>query len=52
MTAVRYEIRVRGVLDRRWSGWFDSNAKAKAELGWHPASSTYHEGIQAMVSPP
>jgi hypothetical protein len=19
----RYEIRVRGVLDRRWSGWFD-----------------------------
>jgi hypothetical protein len=23
MTAVRYEIRVRGVLDRRWSAWFD-----------------------------
>jgi len=29
-----------------------SNAKAKAELGWHPAFPTYHEGIQAMVSPP
>jgi hypothetical protein len=23
VTAVRYEIRVRGVLDRRWSAWFD-----------------------------
>jgi hypothetical protein len=23
VTAVRYEIRVRGVLDPRWSGWFD-----------------------------
>jgi hypothetical protein len=23
VTAVRYEIRVRGVLNRRWSGWFD-----------------------------
>jgi nucleoside-diphosphate-sugar epimerase len=29
-----------------------SNAKAKAELGWRPAFPTYHEGIQAMVSPP
>jgi nucleoside-diphosphate-sugar epimerase len=29
-----------------------SNAMAKAELGWHPAFPTYHEGIQAMVAPP
>jgi nucleoside-diphosphate-sugar epimerase len=29
-----------------------SNAKAKAELGWHPAFPTYHEGIHAMVAPP
>ena len=29
-----------------------ANAKARAELGWHPAYPTYHEGIAAMVSAP
>ena len=29
-----------------------ANAKARAELGWHPAYSTYHQGIAAMVSAP
>ena len=28
-----------------------SNAKAQTELGWRPMFPTYHEGIQAMVSP-
>jgi nucleoside-diphosphate-sugar epimerase len=28
-----------------------SNAKARRELGWQPRFATYHEGIQAMVSP-
>ena len=26
-----------------------SNAKARRELGWAPAVSTYHEGIPLMV---
>jgi hypothetical protein len=28
-----------------------SNARAKAELGWHPMFPTYLDGIQAMVYP-
>jgi len=28
-----------------------SNAKAQTELGWRPMFPTYHEGIQALVSP-
>jgi nucleoside-diphosphate-sugar epimerase len=28
-----------------------SNAKARAELGWHPSFPTYHDGIRAMASP-
>jgi nucleoside-diphosphate-sugar epimerase len=29
-----------------------ANTRARAELGWHPAYATYHEGIAAMVSAP
>jgi len=28
-----------------------SNAKAKAELGWHPRFPGYHQGIRAMIGP-
>ncbi|HEV8164550.1 MAG TPA: hypothetical protein VGR74_08900 [Actinomycetota bacterium] len=39
MTAVRYEIRVRGVLDRRWSAWFDG-----LELSSEPGGVTVIAG--------
>jgi hypothetical protein len=35
VTAVRYEIRVRGVLDRSWSAWFDG-----LQLGSEPGGVT------------
>ena len=28
----------------------DSNARAKAELGWRPAYPTYREGVQALLA--
>jgi nucleoside-diphosphate-sugar epimerase len=28
-----------------------SNAKAKAELGWHPRFPGHHQGIRAMIGP-